>query len=179
MSRLARVGGGRERSRSLERNTRFRFDTSRRGRRRRRLLLVGEGRYKEDTTADLSESVLQKCALWMVKTRLLSHSVSRIVVSNLLFFRRRFLFAALVSSARDTSLHFVSDLPDFDVAERSAPCRFSLRIPYINCNTVTNRVDRSLETDREKEKRNLCEGKKGRKKLQRSGRGIVSFLSHK
>lgn len=59
--------------------------------------------------------------------------------------------------------------------ERSAPCRFFVRI---NCNALRiGLIDRS----REREAKSLGRKKEGRKEGERlqEARGIVSFLSHK
>lgn len=73
-----------------------------------------------------SRSVLQKCALWNDGKNQTSLSLSLCFSYHLKStFRPSFndvLFATL-TSARDTSLHFVSDLPDLDFPERSGKKR--------------------------------------------------------
>lgn len=114
----------------------------------------------------------------MVKTRLLSLCFSdepfQIYFSS--FFH--LLFAPL-TSARDTSLHFVSDLPDLD----SRTWKEARRVVFsstgrINCNTLRiGLIDRS----RERERGEISRTKKGREErrgeIARGKRYRVVFIA--
>lgn len=113
----------------------------------------------------------------MVKTRLLSLCFSnrpfQIYFSS--FFQPPSFCPPYFCSRHFSTFRIGSSGSGFPDVERSAPCRFFVRI---NCNTLRiGLIDRS----REREAKSLGRKKEGRKEGERlqEARGIVSFLSHK
>lgn len=123
-------------------------------------------------------SVLQKCALWNDGKNETSLSLFlRRTISNLLFvlLPTTFFLPPYFCSRHFSTFRIGSSGSGFPDVERSAPCRFFVRI---NCNTLRiGLIDRS----REREAKSLGRKKEGRKEGERlqEARGIVSFLSHK
>lgn len=115
----------------------------------------------------------------MVKTRLLSLCFSggpfQIYFSS--FFQPPSFCPPYFCSRHFSTFRIGSSGSGFPDVERSAPCRFFVRI---NCNTLRiGLIDRSRE--RERGAKSLGRKKEGRKEGERlqEARGIVSFLSHK
>lgn len=113
----------------------------------------------------------------MVKTRVLSLCFSdgpfQIYFSS--FFQPPSFCPPYFCSRHFSTFRIGSSGSGFPDVERSAPCRFFVRI---NCNTLRiGLIDRS----REREAKSLGRKKEGRKEGERlqEARGIVSFLSHK
>lgn len=112
----------------------------------------------------------------MVKTRLLSLCFSnrpfQIYFSS--FFQPPSFCPPYFCSRHFSTFRIGSSGSGFPDVERSAPCRFFVRI---NCNTLRiGLIDRS----RERERGEISRTKKGREERRGEiARGIVSFLSHK
>lgn len=112
----------------------------------------------------------------MVKTRLFSLCFSdgpfQIYFSS--FFQPPSFCPPYFCSRHFSTFRIGSSGSGFPDVERSAPCRFFVRI---NCNTLRiGLIDRS----RERERGEISRTKKGREERRGEiARGIVSFLSHK
>lgn len=112
----------------------------------------------------------------MVKTRVLSLCFSdgpfQIYFSS--FFQPPSFCPPYFCSRHFSTFRIGSSGSGFPDVERSAPCRFFVRI---NCNTLRiGLIDRS----RERERGEISRTKKGREERRGEiARGIVSFLSHK